>query len=63
MNESFPRRIALLGSTGSIGQSALEVIAASEGRLVPVLLSVHRQTNVLVKQVQLFRQSSEVLVS
>ncbi|MGL6193349.1 MAG: hypothetical protein ACRC2T_00835, partial [Thermoguttaceae bacterium] len=29
----FPRRVAILGSSGSIGRSALEVIAASEGRL------------------------------
>jgi 1-deoxy-D-xylulose-5-phosphate reductoisomerase len=49
---SFPRSVAVLGSTGSIGQSALEVIAASEGRLVPVLLSAHRQTNVLVEQIR-----------
>ena len=49
---SFPRRIAVLGSSGSIGQSALEVIAQSEGRLLPILLSVHRQTEILVKQVQ-----------
>jgi len=48
----FPRHIAVLGSSGSIGQNALDVIAESEERLVPVLLSVHRQTDVLVKQIQ-----------
>jgi len=49
---SFPRRIAVLGSSGSIGQSAFEVLAASKGRLVPILLSVHRQTDVLAKQLR-----------
>jgi len=57
MNElSFPRRIAVLGSSGSIGQSALEVIAQSDGRLLPALLAVHRQTDVLVRQIQQIRQ-------
>ncbi|MGD9636453.1 MAG: hypothetical protein AB7I57_26020, partial [Pirellulales bacterium] len=32
------KRIAVLGSTGSIGTSALEVIAGSEGRLRAVAL-------------------------
>jgi 1-deoxy-D-xylulose-5-phosphate reductoisomerase len=49
---SFPRRVAVLGSSGSIGQGALEVCAASEGRLVPILLSVHRRTDILVRQIQ-----------
>ena len=53
---AFPRRIAVLGSSGSIGQSALEVIAQSEGRLVPILLSVHRQTDVLAQQIQRLRE-------
>ena len=47
---SFPRRVAVLGSSGSIGQSALEVIAQSEGRLLPVLCSVHRRTDILAEQ-------------
>ncbi|MDR3233282.1 MAG: 1-deoxy-D-xylulose-5-phosphate reductoisomerase [Planctomycetaceae bacterium] len=50
--QSFPRRIAVLGSSGSIGKSTLEVIAGSEGQLVPVLLSVHTQTAVLAEQIR-----------
>ncbi|MCE5267431.1 MAG: 1-deoxy-D-xylulose-5-phosphate reductoisomerase, partial [Planctomycetaceae bacterium] len=42
--------IAVLGSTGSIGRSALEVIAASEGRLRAVALSAHRKTDLLLRQ-------------
>jgi len=49
---SFPRQVAVLGSSGSIGRSALEVCAASEGRLVPTLLSVHRRTDILAGQIQ-----------
>ncbi len=42
--------IAVLGATGSIGTSALEVIAASEGRLRAVALSAHSQFDRLVQQ-------------
>lgn len=47
-----PRRVAVLGSSGSIGRSALEVIAESDGRLEIAMLSVHRRTDTLVEQVQ-----------
>ncbi len=43
MTETSPRNVAVLGATGSIGRSALEVIAASEGRLRAVALSGHKQ--------------------
>ncbi|MDR1269018.1 MAG: 1-deoxy-D-xylulose-5-phosphate reductoisomerase [Planctomycetaceae bacterium] len=49
---SFPRRVAILGSSGSIGRNALEVIAESEGRLEAVLLSVHRRTDILAAQIR-----------
>jgi 1-deoxy-D-xylulose-5-phosphate reductoisomerase len=42
--------VAVLGSTGSIGRSTLEVIAASGGRLRAVALSAHRSTGVLLEQ-------------
>jgi 1-deoxy-D-xylulose-5-phosphate reductoisomerase len=48
----FPRRVAILGSSGSIGRNALEVIAESEGRLEAVLLSVHHRTDILVEQIR-----------
>ncbi|MEN6450894.1 MAG: 1-deoxy-D-xylulose-5-phosphate reductoisomerase [Thermoguttaceae bacterium] len=44
--------IAVLGSTGSIGRSTLEVIAASEGRLRAVALAAGRNTQRLLKQAQ-----------
>jgi 1-deoxy-D-xylulose-5-phosphate reductoisomerase len=49
------KRIAVLGSTGSIGTSALEVIAASDGRLRAVALSAHRRLDLLVTQAHQFR--------
>lgn len=50
-----PRKIAILGSTGSIGQSALEVVAAAGGKLEVVALSAHRQLEVLVEQARRWR--------
>lgn len=49
------KRIAVLGSTGSIGTSALEVIAASEGRLRATALSAHRRLDLLVTQAHQYR--------
>ncbi len=51
-SNTAPRRVAVLGSSGSIGRSALEVIAESEGRLEAILLSVHRRTDILVDQIR-----------
>ena len=50
-----PRNVAVLGSTGSIGRSTLEVIEASGGRLRAVALSAHRNTDLLQQQAQAFR--------
>lgn len=47
--------IAVLGSTGSIGRSALEVIAASAGRMRAVALSANGSTDLLLKQAQAVR--------
>jgi len=49
---SLSRRVAVLGSSGSIGQNTLDVLAESEGRLIPMLLSVHHRTDILVEQIQ-----------
>jgi 1-deoxy-D-xylulose-5-phosphate reductoisomerase len=45
----------VLGSTGSIGSSALEVISASNGELVAIGLSAHGSTAALVEQALRFR--------
>jgi 1-deoxy-D-xylulose-5-phosphate reductoisomerase len=50
-----PKNVAVLGSTGSIGRSALEVIAASEGRLRAVALAANGSTDLLLRQAQVVR--------
>ena len=49
-SDAVPLRVAVLGSTGSIGKNTLEVIAASEGRFKVHLLCGHRSVDVLVAQ-------------
>jgi 1-deoxy-D-xylulose-5-phosphate reductoisomerase len=48
------RRIALLGSTGSIGRSALEVVSASGGSLQVLAITAHQRLAELCEQAQRF---------
>ena len=50
-----PLRVAVLGSTGSIGTSTLDVIANSNGRFVPWLLAANSSVDALVEQAGRFR--------
>ena len=50
-----PARVAILGSTGSIGRSTLEVIEGSQGRLVASALSAHSNFERLAAQARRFR--------
>jgi 1-deoxy-D-xylulose-5-phosphate reductoisomerase len=43
-------QVAVLGSTGSIGTSTLEVIAGSAGRLAAIALSAHSNLELLARQ-------------
>ncbi|MGO8689351.1 MAG: 1-deoxy-D-xylulose-5-phosphate reductoisomerase [Thermoguttaceae bacterium] len=49
------KNVVILGSTGSIGRSTLEVIAASEGSLRAVALTAHRNLAQLLAQAQAVR--------
>jgi len=49
------KRVAVFGSTGSIGTSTLDVIAASEGRLTPIALSARTRLAELVAQARRYR--------
>jgi 1-deoxy-D-xylulose-5-phosphate reductoisomerase len=51
---SNPTNVAILGSTGSIGRNALEVVAASNGALRAVALSAHQDLGTLVEQARQF---------
>lgn len=54
--------VAILGSTGSVGTSTLEVVAASGGRFVPFLIAAHRNTRRLVEQARACRPRHVVVV-
>jgi 1-deoxy-D-xylulose-5-phosphate reductoisomerase len=47
--------VAVLGATGSIGQSTADVIAASDGRLTAHLLAAHRSVAPLLEQAHRLR--------
>lgn len=49
------RRVAVLGSTGSIGRNALEVIEGSSGRLRATVLSAHSRLDRLIEQAERIR--------
>ncbi|MBF0318383.1 MAG: 1-deoxy-D-xylulose-5-phosphate reductoisomerase [Nitrospirae bacterium] len=55
MDSSGVRHITILGSTGSIGKSALEVIAASGGRLKVAALAANKSIELLKQQILTFR--------
>lgn len=58
---SRPHHIALLGSTGSIGRSSLEVIAAFPDRFRVAYLTAHRNIDLLQEQIQHFRPRGVVV--
>ena len=49
------KRVAILGSTGSIGRQALDVIARNPDRFDVVALAAGRNTELLAEQIALFR--------
>ncbi|MGQ9606419.1 MAG: 1-deoxy-D-xylulose-5-phosphate reductoisomerase [Thermogutta sp.] len=53
--------VAVLGSTGSIGRNALEVIAASQGDLRASVLVARRQTSLLCEQARQFHPDYAVV--
>ncbi|MBV8141446.1 MAG: 1-deoxy-D-xylulose-5-phosphate reductoisomerase, partial [Verrucomicrobia bacterium] len=56
------RRIILLGSTGSIGASAMKVAAAIPGRMEIVGMAAHRSAQKLAQAANLFRPEAICLV-
>ncbi|TMF47649.1 MAG: 1-deoxy-D-xylulose-5-phosphate reductoisomerase, partial [Chloroflexi bacterium] len=51
---SFPRRIALLGSTGSIGQQTLDVVRCFPEHFQIVALAARSNVELLAQQAQEF---------
>lgn len=54
----MPKRIAILGSTGSIGTAALDVIEHLGSDYQVTALSAHSQTKLLIEQVRKFRPAA-----
>ncbi|WP_151088312.1 1-deoxy-D-xylulose-5-phosphate reductoisomerase [Hymenobacter baengnokdamensis] len=62
MADSFSQKtLALLGSTGSIGTQALEVVREQQGRFRVAVLTAGRQWQLLVQQAQEFRPEVVVI--
>lgn len=62
MSNSFPqKRIALFGSTGSIGTQALEVIAANPDKFTAEVLTAHSNDELLIMQALQFRPNIVVI--
>ena len=57
MDSSPPRRVAVLGSTGSVGTQALQIIRDNPRRLRVHSLAAHRNVDLLVSQVEEFKPS------
>ncbi len=55
------KKIAILGSTGSIGTQALEVIAEHDDLYEAYVLTANRQATLLVEQAKRFRPSAVVI--
>lgn len=56
------RHIAILGSTGSIGTQALEVIEQQTGRFAVEVLTAHRNADLLIQQSLKFQPNTVVIV-
>src|ERR1700738_3714975 len=54
---TFPRRIALLGSTGSIGRQTLDVVRRFPNHFRVVALAARSNVDLLAQQVQEFKPS------
>jgi 1-deoxy-D-xylulose-5-phosphate reductoisomerase len=62
MTDSYrPKTLALLGSTGSIGTQALEVVREQQGRFRVAVLTAGQQWQLLVAQAREFRPAAVVI--
>ena len=60
--EDQPRRLAILGATGSIGTQALEVVRSHPKKFAVEVLTAHRNASLLIKQSQEFQPNAVVIV-
>ncbi len=55
------KRLAILGSTGSVGTQALEVVSAHPGLFEVEVLSAHRNSALLIEQARKFKPNAVVV--
>ncbi|GIX17431.1 MAG: 1-deoxy-D-xylulose 5-phosphate reductoisomerase [Rhodothalassiaceae bacterium] len=55
LSEEAPKRVTILGSTGSVGTSTLKLIASAPGRFAVEALTANRNLDLLAEQVARFR--------
>lgn len=60
--ENTQRRIAIFGSTGSIGRQALEVISANPDKFSAEILTAHSNEELLIEQALKFKPNMVVIV-
>jgi len=60
-NEKRMKRLAILGSTGSIGTQALEVVASHPDLFEVEILSAHSNTGLLIEQAREFKPNAVVI--
>lgn len=60
--ENVARRISILGSTGSIGRSALDVVRHYPGEFQVVALAAHSNTSLLLRQIEEFHPACVAVV-
>ena len=63
MTRCMPQQIVVLGSTGSIGQSTLDVISRHPERYQVVALAALRQIDLLESQIHQFNPGIVVVVA
>jgi 1-deoxy-D-xylulose-5-phosphate reductoisomerase len=61
MSFTHPKRVTLLGSTGSIGTQALDVIRAHPGRFALTALSAQSNADLLIQQAREFQPAAVVI--
>ena len=59
--ENRPRHIAILGSTGSIGTQALEIVQNHPEKFAVEVLTAYRNAELLIQQSQTFRPNAVVI--
>lgn len=61
-NTGMPRRVVLLGSTGSIGRSALDVVRRHRDRLRVAALAAHSNVDLMERQIREFQPERVAMV-